>query len=205
MVRGTFSPARAWRPTVVARLARTLGCTKPMTAPLLTVRGLRGSGTVLTCQLSAAQERGGWTLRANSGNQPGHARLPRRQRRRIEAPACFRKVNRRDVRAQHRALWPQASTPGNGFHSGCVIARRKAPCRTHGVARRRGVPRLLSPQRGAAANVPRQQRHAFHRGARVQPNPSFKPSPNGGPPGPGNRYGVHFLSPGPGVPPSVPA
>ncbi|CAD5373562.1 hypothetical protein RA210_U360002 [Rubrivivax sp. A210] len=25
MVRGTFSPARAWRPTVGARLARTLG------------------------------------------------------------------------------------------------------------------------------------------------------------------------------------
>ena len=39
----------------------------------------------------------------------------------------------------------------------------------------------------------------------VMPNPSFKPSPNGGPPGPGARYGVHFLSPGPGVPPSVPA
>jgi hypothetical protein len=27
-VRGTFSPARAWRPAVVARLARTLGLTK---------------------------------------------------------------------------------------------------------------------------------------------------------------------------------
>ena len=37
------------------------------------------------------------------------------------------------------------------------------------------------------------------------PNPSFKPSPNGGPPGPGCRYAVHFLHPGPGVPPSVPA
>ena len=39
----------------------------------------------------------------------------------------------------------------------------------------------------------------------VLPNPSFKPSPNGGPPGPGYRYAVHFLHPGPGVPPSVPA
>ena len=39
----------------------------------------------------------------------------------------------------------------------------------------------------------------------VLPNPSFKPSPNGGPPGPGCRYAVHFLHPGPGVPPSVPA
>ena len=28
MVRGTFSPARAWRPAVVARLARTLGSTQ---------------------------------------------------------------------------------------------------------------------------------------------------------------------------------
>ena len=28
MVRGTFSPARAWRPAVVARLARTLGITR---------------------------------------------------------------------------------------------------------------------------------------------------------------------------------
>ena len=39
----------------------------------------------------------------------------------------------------------------------------------------------------------------------VWPNPSFKPSPNGGPPGPGHRYGVHCLWPGPGVLPSVPA
>jgi len=32
VVRGTFSPARAWRPAVVARLARTLGIMKPNTA-----------------------------------------------------------------------------------------------------------------------------------------------------------------------------
>ncbi len=39
----------------------------------------------------------------------------------------------------------------------------------------------------------------------ARPNPSLKPSPNGGPPGPGNKYGVHCLSPGPGVPPLGPA
>ena len=39
----------------------------------------------------------------------------------------------------------------------------------------------------------------------TQPNPSVKPSPNGGPPGPGHRYGVHFMWPGPGVPPLVPS
>ena len=39
----------------------------------------------------------------------------------------------------------------------------------------------------------------------TRPNPSFKPSPNGGPPGPVWRYAVHFRQPGPGVPPSGPA
>ena len=37
------------------------------------------------------------------------------------------------------------------------------------------------------------------------PNPSLKRSANGRPPGPGPRYGVHFLSPGPGVLQSSPA
>ena len=32
-VRGTFSPARAWRPAVVARLARTLGVKSSLSAP----------------------------------------------------------------------------------------------------------------------------------------------------------------------------
>ena len=39
----------------------------------------------------------------------------------------------------------------------------------------------------------------------TRPNPSLKRSANGRPPGPGLRYGVHFLSPGPGVLPSSPA
>ena len=37
------------------------------------------------------------------------------------------------------------------------------------------------------------------------PNPSFKRSANGRPPGPGRRYPVHFRQPGPGVLPSSPA
>jgi hypothetical protein len=37
------------------------------------------------------------------------------------------------------------------------------------------------------------------------PNPLLKRSTNGGPPGPGLRYAVHFLSPGPGVLPLAPA
>ena len=37
------------------------------------------------------------------------------------------------------------------------------------------------------------------------PNPSFKPSSNGVPRGPGWRYAVHFRHPGPRVTPLVPA
>ena len=68
--------------------------------------------------------------------------------------------------------------------------------------RQRGAGGFCGEARGIA--VPLQARRHCTVSA-AQPNPSFKPSPNGGPPGPGNRYGVHFLSPGPGVPPSVPA
>ena len=40
---------------------------------------------------------------------------------------------------------------------------------------------------------------------RVRPNPSFKPSTNGVPRGPGWRYAVHFRHPGPRVTPLVTA
>ena len=39
---------------------------------------------------------------------------------------------------------------------------------------------------------------------KVLPNHSLEARSNGGPPGPGHRYGVHFLWPGPGVPPLTP-
>ena len=48
-------------------------------------------------------------------------------------------------------------------------------------------------------------RHARGRLWQALPNPSFKPSPNGVPRGPGWRYAVHFRHPGPRVTPLVPA
>ena len=68
--------------------------------------------------------------------------------------------------------------------------------------RQRGAGGTCSRPRGIALPFQARRQRTVNT---AQPNPSFKPSPNGGPPGPGNRYGVHFLSPGPGVPPSVPA
>ena len=49
------------------------------------------------------------------------------------------------------------------------------------------------------------QQKMFTGRERVRSNPSLKRSANGRPPGPGLRYGVHFLSPGPGVLPLSPA
>ena len=48
-----------------------------------------------------------------------------------------------------------------------------------------------------------QVQHRSSYGA-VLPNPSLKARPNGGSPGPGRRYAVHYLHPGPGAPPSAP-
>ena len=44
-----------------------------------------------------------------------------------------------------------------------------------------------------------------HRAPPVRPNPSFKPSTNGVPRGPGWRYPVHFRHPGPRATPLVPS
>ena len=57
----------------------------------------------------------------------------------------------------------------------------------------------------ASASAGATQKHPSRDNLRMTPNPSFKPSPNGGPPGPVWRYAVHFRQSGPGVPPSVPA
>ena len=45
----------------------------------------------------------------------------------------------------------------------------------------------------------------IHRAPPVRPNPSFKPSTNGAPRGPGRRYPVHFRQPGPRGTPLVPS
>jgi len=101
-----------------------------------------------------------------------------------------------------------ASTPCQATRESAAArraARRRAPCSVPGAHRRRCVPRLLGPWRVAGSRVPLVQSNATHRSSRVRPNPSFKPSPNGVPPGPGHGYRVHFPWPGPGGTPLVPA
>jgi len=57
-----------------------------------------------------------------------------------------------------------------------------------------------SPGGGARSRITGRAVHA-----RARPNQSLKRSANGMPPGPGLRYSVYFLSPGPGVIPLSPA
>ena len=73
----------------------------------------------------------------------------------------------------------------------CSFTARSAPAATS--------QRLLQ---GRLRSVPRSSPLAS---SVARPNPSVKLSPNGGPRGPGRRYAVHFLQPGPRVPPLVPA
>ena len=73
------------------------------------------------------------------------------------------------------------------------------------VPRSDGIPPLLHLLPGRAASVAHHQDQSCPpRTRRAWPNTSFEARPNGKPPGPGHRYGVHFLWPGPGVLPLVP-
>jgi hypothetical protein len=49
--------------------------------------------------------------------------------------------------------------PGAEFNLTTRTAKRKSPSQVRGRRRRRGVPRLLLPRRGAASRIPRMQSH----------------------------------------------
>ena len=85
--------------------------------------------------------------------------------------------------------------------SASACPRERGPTFTGACHHRRPPPWLARERARVAPAALCLHRH--HRGA--LPNPSFKPSPNGVPRGPGRRYAVHFRQPGPRVPPSVPA
>ena len=80
------------------------------------------------------------------------------------------------------------------------VVRRLKHAASHGRQRRAGC-FSEGPRRVTGT----EQAHRLWQLRAALPNPSLKRSPNGGPPGPGWWYAVHFHQPGPGVPPSVPA
>ena len=135
--------------------------------------------------------------------QAAHAYCVRAREASNDAAAFYR------YSAVHRL-----AVPRRGVRSG-----PSAWCPCHGVRTVNGLLKLLQesvprsgPQRAAAGGWWRSPRgevicltpRQCPPGAAL-PNPSFKPSTNGVPRGPGWRYAVHFRHPGPRITPLVPA
>ena len=92
---------------------------------------------------------------------------------------------------------PAAASIGASGHGQLMRRLQRVACH----ARRRGAGSTCGGPPGTT--WPWRAQHP--RSPAVLPNPSLKRSANGRPPGPGRRYGVHCLQPGPGVLPSSPA
>ena len=187
--------------TSAVSLARTLGCAR---------QAVRCASRVSACRrelnsLDAAkprergnpQERGRAEIHTTRPQQPSSGMASTATNRNDMEPQCYIElphcVGGSGLQSVHRA-----ATSNGASHLAQWWRLKYVAC--HG--RQRGAGCFCGGPRGTT--MPFQARRQCIVSA-AQPNPSFKPSPNGGPPGPGNRYGVHFLSPGPGVPPLVPA
>ena len=84
-----------------------------------------------------------------------------RQERRQEAAARFGKVGSARMNEEHgqqgRVSCPASTSRGPRFKVVVRDARRTAPCKTLGMRRRRGVPRLLLLWRSAGSRIARMQ------------------------------------------------
>ena len=181
MVLRPFSPARAWRPAVVARLARTLGSA---------LHAMPHSSKVSACRRE---------LKSTSAAQP---RTHEHRGRRCTAPQTVEsgtkfvsRLNVGNANLQRQRVQRLA------------LKRHKdwsTPCSTAAPSYVGGRTAALSPTslKKAGPRQPGGQRQGSA-GAAL-PNPSLKLSPNGRPRGPGLRYPSHLRSPGPSVLPSVP-
>jgi len=83
------------------------------------------------------------------------------------------------------------------------VSRRRRVQSAEPEAGKEDSPALLEQARVLSrSSSPKTNRLVAH--LRPRPNTSVEARPNGGPPGPGWRYAVHFRHPGPGVPPLAP-
>ena len=210
---GSFSQSGPWRPAVVARLARTLGSTKDTVRypnRKCACRRELNSPEGLSRETAGASR----CLHQNKWS-PNKARS-----RPLYATAAFIKRGAKagsgtPRRKRHGTAVPDRTTVCVGS-TGFQSVRRAAAVSSVivGPSECRGglnawCPAVCSAEREASvvghakSQVPCQA-HRSRSWYAVLPNPSLKGSTNGRPPGPGPRYGVHFLSPGPGILPLVP-
>ena len=116
--------------------------------------------------------------------------------RRVTAPA-----NERVVAAEREC--PRVNSLNTTAHNACLLLGRPRP------ESPKQEDKLLPSQVGFPHDVVGYLPVAIPAALPVVntavPNPSFKPSTNGVPRGPGRQYAVHFRHPGPRVPPLVPS
>ena len=186
MVRGTFSPARAWRPAAVARLARTLG--------------LAGKAIWRASRISACRR----------GLSSHEKAMPI-----ISASVCgLAAATRQEVGASARQSRDEAPLrliasvvcEGDCVQSVRWAAATRAAVHPSSVARRLEPERAKFCLRREAAAVIGQHNHQDPARAvgRARPNPSLNHrTPNGRLSWPRLRYAVHFLSPGQAILPPV--
>jgi hypothetical protein len=210
----TLSQARAWRPAVVARLARTLGITKFSTqcchgeCAFQRTRDCRNADTLRTgYQLTKRRARlsGVESRRFEAQFASNH------RRQREDNPTIIYSARRRDEGVQESVCMlsrasAQTRMPQENAAFAVCFARRMAPCKAIKVSAADAGYRDCSCR--MASRQPESCPCKFRCGhglRAVMPNTSLKRSANGRPPGPGRWYAVHFHQPGPGVLPLSPA
>ena len=210
MVRGTFSPARAWRPAVVARLAQTLG-RKNHEHQMPRVQNATSRGQVrksVRCvrfaqpAVAGSQFVGRARRRAARRTPQSKTRLrplislpthlSHAAKSAMESGEYFKSSLLSHSHARSGSSWPQLPAmlwPFTGTHAGAI------PCRCLAGDFTRVM--LLHVSSFVFPCAPRQQ-------LSLRPNPSFKRSAQGRPPGP--LCGAqHFPQRGPGGLPLAPA
>jgi len=201
VVRGTFSPARAWRPAVVARLALTLGSVKPTLQHLTGTSAywrspnshedIRPRGHLATdLQVNAAVAEH-W-CRRHQIQIPGHAPavyLRHVKPSQVELPRLSREQSLKSVLGSAAV---NATSNRRFFAGGFRLSVQATSCSSP----QRSVPRRNHRHSGARP-IQRRSKNA------TLPNPSLNRTSYGRPPWPELRYAVHSLSLGQGVLPPL--
>ena len=190
MVRGTFSPARAWRPAVGYRLAQTLGSTRPRPQLHGKQPPRPNQAHALPPPVSPTER---WLAKAQHDCKPQltfGAGVSAEQSKHLKklpwAASRHNRAHQCTARAIQRAL------------------KRNTPNKKIGFQRQQ---QSFQVSCACLQRQPQSQLFKYSRTVVVQkvlPNPSLNRSADGRPPGPGWWYAVHFHQPGPGVLPSAP-
>jgi hypothetical protein len=196
--------ARALRHAVVSRLARTLGRANKTMLNAIRVSALRREQNSHNAAEPRNRSRAQHNAVALARAKPAPKKRHCRRMHRIGS-------NTKDMALVHQ-LKLRHCVGCFGFQSVCWAAavnssafsprpwRRLTSVAGHGQQRGAGVTWSSAPKIAGPLWA-----RCLRTVGTARPNTSLKLSSNGVPPGPGHRYGVHFLWPGPGVTPLAPA